>query len=147
MVSGLVTSPWDHERIFSGLARLMRMESKSAIKLARSYGLLPFHQLDVQAERLQLADEHVERLGHAGFDTRFALDDGLVDFRAAIDVVGLRREQLLQDVRCAVSLERPDFHFAEALAAELRLAAERLLRDERVRADAARVNLVVDKMR
>jgi hypothetical protein len=42
MVSGLVTSPWDHERIFSGLARLMRMESKSAIKLARSYGLLRY---------------------------------------------------------------------------------------------------------
>jgi hypothetical protein len=39
MVSGLVTSPWDHDRIFSGLAKLMRMESKSAIWLARSYGL------------------------------------------------------------------------------------------------------------
>src|SRR5258708_15376681 len=42
MVSGLVTSPWDHERIFSGLAKLMRMESKSAIRLARSYGLLRY---------------------------------------------------------------------------------------------------------
>src|ERR1700722_1773350 len=39
MVSGLVTSPWDQDRIFSGLAKLMRMESKSAIWLARSYGL------------------------------------------------------------------------------------------------------------
>src|ERR1700688_1869648 len=39
MVSGLVTSPCDHDRIFSGLARLMRIESKSAIWLARSYGL------------------------------------------------------------------------------------------------------------
>src|SRR6266404_467765 len=109
--------------------------------------LLPLHQLDVQAERLQLADEDVERLGHAGLDTRFALDDGLVNLRAAIDVVRLRRQQLLQDVRCAVSLQRPDFHFAEALAAELRLAAERLLGDQRVRADTASVNLVVDKMR
>ena len=42
MVSGLVTSPWDQERIFSGLAKLIRMESKSAIKLARSYGLLRY---------------------------------------------------------------------------------------------------------
>src|SRR5216683_8006444 len=109
--------------------------------------LLPLHQLDVQAERLQLADEHVERFGHAGLDARFALDDGLVNLRTAIDVVRLRREQLLQDVRRAVSFERPDFHFAKALAAELRLAAERLLGDERVRADAARVNLVVDEMR
>jgi hypothetical protein len=38
MVSGLVTSPWDQLRIFSGDARLIRMESKSAIKFARSYG-------------------------------------------------------------------------------------------------------------
>src|SRR5262249_46926048 len=44
-------------------------------------------------------------------------------------------------------LERPDLHFAEALAAELRLAAERLLRDERVRPDRARVDLVVDQVR
>src|SRR5882672_9374453 len=108
---------------------------------------LPLHQLDVQAERLQLADEDVERLGHAGLDTRFALDDGLVNLRATIDVVRLRREQLLQDMRRAVSFQCPDFHFAEALPAELRFAAERLLRDERVRPDGARVNLVVDEMR
>src|ERR1019366_1205947 len=38
MVSGLVTSPWDQLRIFSGDASEMRMESKSAIRLARSYG-------------------------------------------------------------------------------------------------------------
>src|SRR6267143_1485687 len=65
--------------------------------------LLPLHQLDVQTERLQLANEDVERLGHSGLDTRFALDDGLVNLRAAIDVVRLRREQLLQDERV-----RPD---------------------------------------
>src|SRR5467141_3766854 len=108
---------------------------------------LPLHQLDVQTERLQLADEDVERFGHAGLDARFSLDDGLVNLRTAIDVVRLRREQLLQDVRCAIGFQRPDFHFAEALASELRLAAERLLRDERVRPDGARVNLVVDEMR
>jgi hypothetical protein len=38
----LVTSPWDQERIFSGLAKLIRIESKSAIRLARSYGLLRY---------------------------------------------------------------------------------------------------------
>src|SRR5436305_2167019 len=38
MVSGFVTSPWLQLRIFSGEARLMRIESKSAIKFARSYG-------------------------------------------------------------------------------------------------------------
>src|SRR5262249_39137860 len=38
MVSGLVTSPCDQLRIFSGEASEMRMESKSAIRLERSYG-------------------------------------------------------------------------------------------------------------
>src|SRR5260370_1594332 len=109
--------------------------------------LLPLHQLDVQAERLQLADEHVERLRHARLNTRFTFYDGLVNLCAAIDGLRLRREQLLQDVRWAVRFQRPDFHFAEALAAELCLAAERLLRDERVRPDAAGMDLVVDKVR
>src|SRR6266478_5714443 len=208
MVSGLVTSPWDQERIFSGLAKLMRMESKSAIKLARSYGLLRYkvvssspafagvafrrssfrktartaenptaenfllpgqekhrlkpvllvggligrrllalHQLDVEAERLQLAHEHVERFGNARLDARFALDDGLVDFRAAIDVVGLRGQEFLQNVSGAIGFERPNFHFAEPLPAELRLAAQRLLGDKRVRPDGASVDLVVDQVR
>src|SRR5438270_13916215 len=39
MVSGLVTSPCDQLRIFSGEARLIRMESKSVIVLPRSNGL------------------------------------------------------------------------------------------------------------
>src|SRR5215204_318890 len=38
IVSGFVTSPCDQLRIFSGEARLIRIESKSAIKFARSYG-------------------------------------------------------------------------------------------------------------
>src|SRR3954464_1302565 len=87
-------------------------------------------ELDVQTERLQLADEHVERFRHARLDRRLALHDGLVDLGAAIHVVGLGGEQLLQDVGGAVSFERPHFHLAETLATELRLAAQRLLRDE-----------------
>src|SRR5260370_38856231 len=39
MVAGLVTSPWDQVRIFSGDARLMRMASKSATGFAISNGL------------------------------------------------------------------------------------------------------------
>src|SRR3712207_4048268 len=53
---------------------------------------------------------------------------------------------LLERVRGAVRLERPHLHLAEALAAELRLASQRLLRDERVRAGAARVDLVVHEV-
>src|SRR5713226_3089076 len=128
------------------MLRPYRQDVRSIRGLVRRR-LLPLHQLDIQAQRLQLADEDVERLGHAGLNARFALDDGFVNLGTAIDVVRLRREQLLQDVRCAVGFQRPDFHFAEALPAELRLAAERLLRDERVRADGTRVNFVVDEMR
>src|SRR5467141_3717713 len=108
---------------------------------------LAFHQFHVQAERLQLADQDIERFGHARLDPGFALHDGLVNFCAAIDVVRFRGQQFLQDVRRAVGLKRPNFHFAEALAAELRLSAEWLLRDERVRSDRTRVNLVVDQVR
>ena len=86
--------------------------------------LLALHQFNVKAERLQLAHQNVEGFGHARLDARLALDDGLVDFRAAVDVVRLAGQQLLQDVRRAVGFERPDFHFAEALAAELRLASQ-----------------------
>src|SRR5207302_4153669 len=39
MVSGLVTSPCDQLRIFSGEARLMRMASKSVTEFPRSNGL------------------------------------------------------------------------------------------------------------
>src|SRR6185369_7005739 len=103
--------------------------------------LLGLHQLDVQTQRLELADEDVERFRQARGERGVALDDGLVDFRAPDDIVRLRREQLLEDVRRAVRLERPDLHLAEPLSAELRLAAERLLRDERVGSDRPRVDL------
>jgi hypothetical protein len=38
MVSGLVTSPCDHERIFSGDASMMRIASKSVMGLESSNG-------------------------------------------------------------------------------------------------------------
>ena len=91
MVSALVTSPWLHERIFSGEASEILMALKSfnvcglSVRLSnRLYGckdvpLSPsgiavgtrenaasdLEQLDVEAEALQLADEDVERLGQA----------------------------------------------------------------------------------
>ena len=92
-------------------------------------------ELDVQAERLELLDEDVEALGQARLERVLALDDGLVHARAAHDVVALDGEELLERVRGAVRFHRPHFHLAETLTAELRLAAQRLLRDERVRPD------------
>ncbi len=75
-----------------------------------------------------------------------AVDDRLVHLRAAVHVVRLDGQHLLQRVRSAVGLERPHLHLAKALSTELRLAAERLLRDERVRARRASVHLVVDQV-
>ena len=54
----------------------------------------------------------------------------LVDLGAALDVVGLDGEQLLEDVGGAVGLQGPDFHLAEPLAAGAGLAAQRLLGDQ-----------------
>src|SRR5208283_4858911 len=56
-------------------------------------------------------------------------------------------EQFLQNISGAIRLERPYFHFAEALSTELRLAAQRLLGNQRIRSDGASVDLVVHQVR
>ena len=77
----------------------------------------------VQAQALQLLDQDLEGLGHAGRRDIVALDNGLIGLDTAGHVVGLDRQDLLQGVGRAVGLHGPDFHFAEALAAELGAAA------------------------
>src|SRR6266478_3540088 len=81
-----------------------------------------------------------------GLECVVATHDRLVHLGAAGDVVRLHGQHLLQRVGGAIGLERPHLHFAEALATELRLAAQRLLGNEAVRADRAGMDLVVDKM-
>src|ERR1700686_528203 len=127
--------------------RELRTRTSVCCRAGRRLFLACLDQLDIQAERLQLADQHVERFGYAGLHGSFALDDGLINLGAAVYVVGLRRQQLLQDERRAISFQRPDFHFSETLSSELRLAAQRLLGDQRVRTDGTRVNLVVHQVR
>ena len=58
----------------------------------------------------------------------------------------IRDRHFLERVGSAVRFECPDFHLAESLAAELCFAAERLLRDKRVRPRRSCVDLVVDKV-
>src|SRR5216110_2200801 len=103
-------------------------------------------QGDFQPQGLEFLHQHVEGLGDAGFRQVLPLDDRLVHTAATVHVVRLDREDLLQRVRGAVRFQRPDLHLAEPLAAELRLASERLLGDQRVRPDRAGVNLVVDQV-
>src|SRR5690348_7632987 len=90
-------------------------------------------ELDVEPERADFLDQHVERLRDTGLERVVATDDRLVDLGTAGNVVRLDRQHFLEGVRGAIRFERPHFHFAETLAAELRLATERLLSDERVR--------------
>src|SRR6266550_88629 len=104
------------------------------------------HDLDPEREALQLLDQHAERLRDAGLERVVALDDRLVGLDAADDVVRLDGQDLLQDVRGAVRLERPHLHLAEALAAELRLASQRLLGHQAVRPRGAGVDLVLDQV-
>ena len=122
-----------------------RKTSSSRSRISISRAVVGEH-LDVDAERLHLLHQHLEALGHAGLGDVVALDDRLVHLDPAEHVVGLDGQQLLQAVRRAVGLEGPHLHLAEALAAELRLAAERLLGDHRVRAGRAGVDLVVDQV-
>ena len=88
----------------------------------------------------------LKTLGHARLGQVFAFHDRLVRPAAAGDVVGLDREHLLERVRRAIGLERPHFHLSEALAAELRLTGQRLLRNQAVGPDGASVDLVVHQV-
>src|SRR2546427_2193408 len=102
--------------------------------------------LDPEGKAFQLLHQHPERLRDAGLERVVALDDRLVRLPAADDVVRLHSQDLLQDVRGAVRLERPHLHLAEALTAELRLASQRLLGDQAVRSRRAGVDLVLDQV-
>ena len=102
--------------------------------------------LDIQAQGLELLDQHLEGLGHAGLGHVVALDDGLVGADTAGDVVGLDGEDLLEGVGGAVGLQGPHLHLAEALAAELGLAAQRLLGDQGVGAGGTGVDLIVHQV-
>src|SRR6187402_695278 len=96
--------------------------ARSVVFGQRDLLLVRVEDLGVEAEAPQFLDEDLEGLGDPRWLDLFALDDGLVGLDASEDVVRLDGEQLLQDVRGAVRLERPDLHLAEALAVELAAA-------------------------
>src|SRR5215471_9346565 len=84
-----------------GIITLIFLLSDLSRRMPSVFGL---DQLDVEAEALQLPDQHVERLWDARVVRGVALDDRLVDLGPAVDVVRLRGQELLQDVRGAVRL-------------------------------------------
>ncbi len=103
-------------------------------------------QLDIEAERTHFLHEHVEAFRNAGFEGVVTTDDSFVDLGASSNVVRLHRQHFLQCVGGAVSFQGPDFHFAETLTAELRLATQRLLGNERVWTNRTCMDLVVDQV-
>src|SRR5882724_180439 len=107
---------------------------------------LGLEEFNVETEALELTHENVEGLRQARGLRHVPLDDCLIHLAPTFHVVALDGEQLLERVGGAVGFERPDLHLSEALATELRLAAQRLLGDERVGSDRPRVDLVVDQV-
>src|SRR5450432_51131 len=90
-----------------GLFLFLTATETSSEKLLRRRGLSLFRgvlcalvagldQLDVQTESLELLDENVEALGQTRLQVVLALDDGLVHARAALHVVTLHGQKLLE---------------------------------------------------
>src|SRR3546814_2576669 len=85
-------------------------------------------------------------LRNTGLKSIVTLDDRFIDLGTTDNVVRLHRQHFLQGVGSAISLQCPDLHLTEALAAELRLTAQRLLGDEAVGTDRTRMDLVINKV-
>ena len=84
---------------------------------------------DIERQRAKL-QQHLKRFRNARFGNIFTLDDRLISLHTTHHVVRLNRKNLLKRMRRAVGLQRPNLHFAETLAAELRLSAQGLLRNQ-----------------
>src|SRR3546814_1942101 len=68
--------------------------------------------------------QNIEALRNTGLKSIVTLDDRFIDLGTTDNVVRLHRQHLLQGVGSAISLQCPDLHLTEALAAELRLRSE-----------------------
>ena len=95
--------------------------------------MLFLFKFNVESERTNLLDQHVEGFRHAGIHVMVSVNDVLVHLGTAVDVIGLHGKHFLQGVGGTVGFQCPDLHFPETLSTELRLATQRLLRDQAVR--------------
>src|SRR3989344_4705064 len=153
MVSGFVTSPLDHPKIFSGEASFKTIDWKSVafvsinVKLklfSRGLAENPFFiklpvfllagwfkadEVNVEREPAQFVQKNMERRRHIRAFEGLSPHYRVVSGRPAQNVVGFNREHFLQNVRRAVTLKRPHLHFAETLSSALRFASQRLLGD------------------
>src|SRR5690606_38023293 len=173
MVSGFFTSPYDQDRIISGDAKPIRMESNSSVcpwdlsrfsksfkaytprsvsraadRAARDVGsrwLFGF-QVDIDGQRTDFLDQHVEGLGHARLHAMVTVHDVLVHLGTAVHVIRLHSQHFLQGVGGTVGFQCPHFHLPEALTAELSLTTQRLLCNQAVGTGRTGVHLVVNQV-
>lgn len=92
---------------------------------------------------LQLSRQNLEGFRYAYLRSILPLDNDLVGLDTTHDVVRLEGQNFLRRVGHVVSLECPDLHLSEMLAAELRLTVKRLLRNHCAGVGGTCVNLVV----
>src|SRR5690606_22451909 len=100
-------------------------------------------QVHIKRQTTKLIDEHVEGGRGMRMADLLASDDGVKSGRTTNDVVGFDGEHFSQGIGGAVSEKRPHFHLSEALTADLRLAAKRLLGNEGVWTNGTHVDLVL----
>ena len=111
---GLVTSPNDQPRIFSGEARPIRTASKSGMAVTRSLRPSQFsldrNVFKSSTSRQSACSSRTNTLndsGRPGFMADSPLHDRLVDLGPAEDVVGFHRQQFAQDVGPRRTLPEP----------------------------------------
>ena len=75
-----------------------------------------------------------------------AFDDRFVGLHTTLNIIRFDGQHFLQGIGRAVGFQRPDFHFTEALTTELRFTAQRLLRDQAVRAGRTSMHLVFNQV-
>src|SRR5450830_414201 len=108
--------------------------------------LLIAFEVDVDTQRTNLFDQHVERFWHASIDHVITFNEVFVDFGTSIYVIGLDCQHLLQDVRRAICFQRPNFHLTETLTTELCLTAQWLLSNQRIRTSRAGMHFIIKQM-
>ena len=104
--------------------------------------LILLQELDVQSQALELPHQDVEGFRQTRLEIVFALEDLLVHAGTAGYVVGFHGQKFLEGVRRPIGLQGPDLHLTQTLAAELGLAAQGLLRHQRVRSDGTGMDFI-----
>src|SRR5690554_5973877 len=129
MESNSSTCPWDLSRFNKSFKAYTPRSFSRAELSARDVGsrwLFGF-QIDVNSQRTNLLDQHVEGLGHAGLHAMVTVHDVLVHLGTAIHIIRFDSQHFLQGVGSAISFKRPDLHLTKSLTTKLSLTTQRLL--------------------